>query len=101
MVCGNATHVCGWQELFDGHLISAAYVMYDAALVHWTVGILFFIYQIMLFYKTRNLTLCWVTGLFFAALYATSTFVTVASVQIIFVLLVFELAGILYLMFWK
>ena len=101
MVCGNETVACGWAELFDGNLIGAAYVMYNAAFMGWTVAILFFIYQFMLLLKTRNLTLSWVTGLIFISLYATSTFVEAASVQIMFVLLVFELGGVLYLSFWK
>jgi len=94
----NAT---GWNELMDGTLIKAAFVMYDTAFLGWTVALLFFVYQIMLFYKTRNLTICLITGLFFASMYAVSTFVKTISVQVIFVLLVFELGGILYFWLWK
>jgi len=82
-------------------MISAAYTMYNAAFANWFVAILFFVYQFMLFMKTRNVTLCWVTGLFFAALYAVSVFVKAISIQAIFLLLVFELAGILYMLLWK
>ena len=101
MACGNLTAVCGWAELFNGNLIGAAYAMYDAAFLNWTVAILFFIYQFMLMLKTRNLTLSWTTGLFFAALYAVSSFVKPISIQAIFVLLVLELGGILYLIIFK
>jgi len=94
----NAT---GWSQLMDGHLISASFIMYDTALVGWTVAILFFVYQFMLYLKTRNLTLCWVSGLFFASLYAASTIFKSVSLHIMFVLLVFELAGIFFLWLFK
>lgn len=96
----NAT---GWTQLMDGNLIAAAFVMYDAAFVGWTVGILFFVYELMLLIKTRNLPLAFITGMFFASMYITSTFqfVKPISSQIIFVMLVFELGGILYLWIWK
>lgn len=96
-----ATNATGWTELFEGNLIGAAYNAYDGPLRHFTVAILFFVYQFMLIIKTRNFTLAWVTGLFFASLYAVSSFVKTISIQIIFVLLVFELAGILYVWFYK
>jgi len=98
VIAENAT---GWNELYSGNMISAAYTMYNAAFANWFVAILFFVYQFMLFMKTRNVTLCWVTGLFFAALYAVSVFVKAISIQAIFLLLVFELAGILYMLLWK
>jgi hypothetical protein len=94
----NAT---GWSELMDANLIGAAYTMYDAAFAGWIVAILFFVYQLMLLIKTRNLPLAFITGIFFASLYAVSVFVKPISIQVIFILLVFELAGILYLWIWK
>ena len=96
-----AENATGWNELYSGNMISAAYTMYNVAFANWFVAILFFVYQFMLFMKTRNATLCWVTGLFFAALYAVSVFVKSISIQAIFLLLVFELAGILYMLLWK
>ena len=104
----NAT---GWAELMDGNMIKASYTMYDQAFGAvtggpfvdggWVIIILFVVYQFMLLMKTRNLTLSWVTGIIFASLYATSVFVKAISVQIIFVILVFELAAILYMLIWK
>jgi len=93
----NAT---GWNELMDGNMISAVYTMFDTAFggMGIVVVILFFVYQLMLYMKTKNITLMWIIGIIFASLYATSSFVEVFSVQIIFLLLVFELAGILYLL---
>lgn len=99
MVIGpNAT---GWSQLMDGHMITAVFTMYDAAFLNWTVALLFIVYQFMLLLKTRNLALAWITGIFFASLYVLSVFVKPISVQVIFVLLVFELAGVLYFLIWK
>lgn len=94
----NAT---GWSELYDGDLIGAAFTMYDTALLGWTVAILFIVYQFMLYLKTRNPTLCWVTGIFFVSMYAVSVFVKPISLQVMFVILAFELAGILYMLIFK
>jgi hypothetical protein len=94
----NAT---GWVELYSGNLIGAAFTMYDTALVGWFVAILFIVYQFMLYMKTQNLTLTWITGMIFASLYLTSIFIKPASVWIIFTILVLELAGILYVLIWK
>jgi len=96
----NAT---GWSQLLDANLIGAAFTMYDTAFAGWTIGILFFVYELMLLIKTKNLPLAFITGMFFASLYVTSTFsfVKPISTQIIFVILVFELAGILYFWIWK
>jgi len=101
----NAT---GWNELIDGHLIGAVFTMFDSSnaasavvsggLAGWTVAILFIVYQFVLYLKTQNLALCWMTGMLFVSLYITSVFIKTASVHIIFVILVFELCGILY--FW-
>jgi len=94
----NAT---GWTELYRGDLVSAVFTLFDTALLGWMVAILFFVYQFMLYLKTRNATICFVTGLMFVSLYATSIFVKSASVHIMFLILVFELAGILYALLWK
>ncbi len=90
----------GWTELMDGNMIAAVYTMFDTAFggMGMVVVILFFVYQLMLYMKTKNLTLMWTIGIIFASLYATSQFVEPFSVQIIFLLLVFELGGILYLL---
>ena len=93
----------GWEELFNGHMISAAFTMYDQAFIGWTVAILFLLYQVMLYLKTRNLTLGWVTGLIFLSIFATanSEVIKPISLQVMFVIMVIQLGGILYLIFWK
>ena len=101
--------VPGWDELFNGNLISAAFVMYDTAFLGWTIVILFLIYQLMLLLKTRNLTVSWVTSLFFVSIFVSAQLVTSSgyavlkplAVQALFVLLVIELAAIVYIWFWK
>jgi len=97
MVCGNLTAVCGWTELFDGNPILAAFTMYDASMVGWTIAILFIVYQMMLFMKARNLALNFITGVFFLSLFATATFIKTISLQVMFVILVLEMAGLIYL----
>jgi hypothetical protein len=62
---------------------------------------LFFVYQIMLWIKTRNLGLCFITGLFFAALFVGGTLVKTISWPLIIVFLILELGAILYMLVWK
>ena len=90
-----------WTPLYDGHLLTAAFTLYNEAFIGWAVVVLFVIYQFMLLIKTKNITLSWVTGVFFVSLYATSQFVNAIGLQVLFIILVFELAGILYFIFWK
>jgi len=96
----NAT---GWSDLIDGNMVTAVYTMYDTAFGNMgiIVVILFFVYQAMLYSKTHNLTLMWVVGIMFASLYGLSTFVEQFSLQLIFLILVFELGGILYLLLFN
>lgn len=94
-------NVTGWSELIEGKPIQAVYAMYDLAWNHWFVVILFVVFQFMLFLKTKNLTLMWVTGLFFGSLYIISNYFPLFSRQIIFAMLVFELAGILFMWLMK
>jgi len=73
----NAT---GWNLLIDGHLIQASFFMYNTALVGWTVTILFFVYQFMLYMKARNLTLNFITGLMFVGLFVVNnTLIKISS----------------------
>jgi len=101
IICNTTIENVGWDELNNGKLIDAAFCMYDTALIGWSVGILFFVFQIMLFLKTKNLNLVWITGIFFVSLYGVSMFVTASSLMAIFVVLVFELAGILFMLVFK
>lgn len=97
----NATNATGWNFLYDGQLIKAAFTLFDTALVGWSVAILFLVYQFMLYMKTRNLPLTFSTSLVFVVIFAGATFIKPISMQLIFVLLILELGGILYMVFWK
>jgi len=94
----NAT---GWALLYDGHLLQAAFTLYNISTAGWGVAILFLVYQFMLYIKTRNLPLLFTTGLIFTAMFATATFVKQSTLSIMFLMLALEFAGILYLAFWK
>lgn len=93
--------VIGWAQLYNGSLIAAAYTMYDFYFGGWLVGLLFIVYEFMLLMKTRSLPLGFIMGAMFASLYVGSVYVTQYSAQLIFVMLVFELAGIAYMWIWK
>lgn len=101
MVCGNATSVCGWTELLDANLIGASFAMYDAAFLGYTVAILYFVYMILLWYKTQSPTLGFVMGLLFLGLYATSTLVRGTTVWVMVFMLAIELGIILYILLFK
>jgi hypothetical protein len=89
----NAT---GWNELLDGHIIFSVYNMYDLALLGWFSAIIFFVFQFVLWVKAKNITINFTIGLFFASLYAISSFVKPYSVQFMFILLALQLGGILF-----
>lgn len=99
---GNST---GWSELYSGDMIGAAYTVYNCSMPGWIIPILFFVFQVMLYLKTRNGTLMWVAGFFFVSMYATATFIRdymeTLSIQIMFLILVLELAGILFVWIMK
>lgn len=98
----NAT---GWTQLYAGNPISAVWTMYAASWGLWLVPILFFVFQAMLFIKTRNATACFIMGLFFAAIFATGYGITVfmeqSSVPVLFALLTLEFTGIVFVWFMK
>jgi|SRR6056297_839768 len=96
MVVGNVT---GWNELMNGKVIDSVFTMFDASFVGWFVPILFFTFQALLYMKTKNVTITWVSGLLFASLYAVSAFVNDASKYILFITLVIQLAGVFYMIF--
>ena len=93
------TNAIGWEELVDGEMLTAVYTMFNTAILGngIIIVILFCVYQFMLYQKTQNVTLMWTTGIFFASLYALSSFVEPFSVQLLYLILVIELAGIAFL----
>ena len=92
----------GWTELLDGNMILAVFTMFNTAFMGWFVPILFIVYESMLLIKTKNLMLSWLTGIIFVSLYATTQFASATvGIPLLYVMLVFELAGILYFLIWK
>ena len=102
----NAT---GWAELYNGDIVTAAFVMYDTAFAGWTVVILFLVYQFLAYMKTRQLTTGWVMGVIFVSMFGISTMLSATNnpifkplaMQVIFAILVIEFAGIMYYWLWK
>lgn len=98
-------NVTGWSELMQGNLFGAVFNVYDTAVSGWSVFGLFVVFQAVLYIKTRNAVLMWITGVLFAAMYATTVYIDVIlnrnSIMYIFAILILELAGILYFTFFK
>lgn|SRR3990170_1103834 len=96
------TNATGWNELYDGNLIGASFTMFNTATAGWVIAVLFLTYQIMLFLKTKNLPLVWTTSLIFLAIFgAIPGIIKQTAIQFIFIIMVIELAVILYYIFWK
>jgi len=87
--------------LLQGKFIQAAYSLWDVVLNGWLIALLFFSLQSLIFYKTRNATAMLVTGMIAAVSVISMSVVPTISKQIMFGLLVFELAGILLMWVWK
>ena len=108
-VCGNSTAVCGWTELYNASIVKASFVMFDSAFMGWSIVILFVVYQFMVFIKTRTLTASWAVGALFISMYYGAlklsssgyAFMKPIAGQILLVILVFELAGIVYYWLFK
>ena len=95
----NAT---GWSELFnDGNLISAAYTMYLADLGLFFIAILFFVFQAMIMIKTKNPVLAFTVGAIFVALYVGVANVPEVTIPFFGIVLVLELTGVMYWIFFK
>ena len=91
------TNVTGWNELMDGNVFKSVFTMYDTIFNGWFIGIIFFTFQSVLYIKTKNTTITWLTGLMFASLYAASAFMNDYTNYILFITLSIQLAGILFM----
>ena len=81
----------------NGSLIQASIHMYTVDMGGWAIGILFLVYQFMLYMKTKNLTLCVVTTFLFCMVAFSAYYLPRWSMIIIVTTLIIETAGILYL----
>jgi hypothetical protein len=95
----NAT---GWSQLIDGDMIGAAYITYNTVFGGggWVILILFFVFQFMLFIKTKSLELSIITSLFFLAAFGFSAAMSPDKIYIIIFFLALELGGIFYMWLW-
>lgn len=94
----NAT---GWNYLYDAQVVKAAFTLYDTALSGWTIGILFLLFQVLLAMKSRNPAANFITSIIFIGLYASSVIVKSQANAITLLIIVIELAGILYYIMFK
>jgi len=90
-----------WEQILEGKLIQAVYDMYNIAFDGWVIAILFFVFQFILFVKTRNINIMYVLGTIFLALFSYTTYIKETSLSVMFVVLVLELAGIMFAWFFK
>jgi len=102
-----AINVTGWYELMDGRMVSAVYTMFNTAMGGWTVFFLFMVYQFMLYLKTRNWTLMFISTLIFVSMFVVvpgagaMLFIKTQVYHVLYAILALELAGIIFMWFWK
>jgi hypothetical protein len=97
-------NVTGYSELLNGNIFGATYMLYNNIVGGWLVALLFIVYQILIYLKTRNVVMMWVTGLIFAGMFAINQLILIvnpSSMVFIFAILVIELAGIFYYLLFK
>ncbi len=90
-----------FNALLDMNIFLAMFTYLDTLLGGWFIGVMFVVFQILVQLKTRTLELTWVIGFFFVVLYAGSgaivgDFTTQLGSKIMMIVLVFELAPIMY-----
>ena len=100
MIMVNAT---GWEQLMNAQPVQAAFFMFNTAWAGWVIILLFFVFQAMLYFKLRNATTNFITGIFFASLYLAGRLgaTTTAGLATMWIVLVLELVGIFYFIFSK
>ena len=99
-----AINATGWAELMDANVVAASFTMFDTAFGGIVIAMLFFVFHIMLWFKTQNMQLCFTTTIIFVAIFVTTglnNIVHPASYGIIFVVLAIELGSIFYSIFFK
>lgn len=94
-----------YNDLLDGKIAETSFNVYNELFkvggTEFFIGILFLSIQTLLYLKTKSAVLCWGIGcLIFAALSFTGVFNGV-MIGIIGALLLMELTGILYFIFFK
>ena len=97
MAIGNTT-IPGWNNLTQGYIVEAVYESANAALFGYFFLLLFVVISTAIYVKTRSMSLCFTLGLMFLGIgyFALPIFVF----NTILIILLFELAIILYQGFW-
>ena len=93
------SNLTAWQHLMNGSLIKAAYQAYNipfsiSGIQDYPLGILFIIFMIVLYIQSRNITLHFIVSLILFAIFF--TWIPAIIKGVIIVILVLELAGIIY-----
>jgi len=93
-------NVSGWNEIINNtNLVKAAYTMYDNAMYGNLIAILWVSFSAVLYMKTRNVGLIFFLGLLsYVVFYG---LLTSSARGVLLVILVFELAALLYELFWS
>ena len=98
-------NVSGWNELLGTHNpVYASYAMFNAsdAFNGFFVVALFFVFQIMLYQKTKSTLLGFIITIMFMAMWLGNIgIINQVSVPLIFLVGVIQLGVILYNIFWR
>lgn len=87
-------NVTGWNELFNGNVVTAAYTMFNESLNGWFLSILFFVMLGAIFLKTKSVGAVSVAGLLFLGIYV--SVLKAVTMPIIFMILGFALAVLIF-----
>ncbi len=98
----------GWDLLYNGSMVRAAYEVYDGAgaLNGFAFGMLYFMFHSLLYYKTRNPVPGFIIGLLFMSMYYSNQFFSFLTIHasiawVAGIILVFHTAVLLYNMLIK
>ena len=92
-------NVTGWNELLLGRVVMASRLMFEYYWGDWFITLLFIMFKIILYYSTESILLSFITSLLFLSVM--SAYINPQAFGLVIVIMVFELAGILYNAFWK
>jgi hypothetical protein len=92
-------NVTGWSELINGSLVKAPYIMFNAAFNGNFLVVPYVVLSATLFVKTKSVVLPFILGIIMYIRF--QSYLSPLSNYIMFTTLLFELAGILWEIFWK
>lgn len=102
------TNGAGWDLLYNGSMLRAAYEVYDgsAAFNGFALATLYFLFHAMLFMKTRKPMPGFIFSMLFLAMYYTNQFYSfltfhVAVIWVAISILIFYIGAIFYTMIYK